>query len=343
MNLLQIFFIISGLIILLFALDIAKKKKFNALHFLVFIFIGFGLLIFTFFPEILNKFWNFFWLQRWADVLVYSGIIFLVYFSLLLLRKVENNGDEFTELIREMAINFSNKKIVEWKELFIIPSYNEASVIVNTIEDVLGAWYQNILVVNDGSHDRTTSLLEENFWDSIIVLNHFKNRGQWASLETGFEYARRYSNTDYVITFDADGQHDINDVKVFEKYLSHHKWVDILLGSRFMWKKQTGVPFTRRIILKLGILFTYFLSNIQLSDTHNGFRVIKTRSLNKIKLTIDGMWHASEILDIIASEKLKFKEVPVTIKYTDYSIKKWQSSGNAIKIAMRMIWNKFFK
>ena len=91
------------------------------------------------------------------------------------------------------------------------------------------------------------------------------------------------------------------------------------------------------------LLFTFILSNIQLTDTHNGFRIIKLWVLNKLKLTIDGMWHASEILDLIAFHNLKFKEVPVHIKYTDYSLNKWQSSMNAIKIARKMIWNKFFK
>jgi glycosyltransferase involved in cell wall biosynthesis len=207
----------------------------------------------------------------------------------------------------------------------------------------LKSWYENILVVNDGSSDNTNTEIKKAFWDKVIVLEHFKNRGQWAALETGFEYARRYAKTDYIITFDADGQHDIEDVKVFEKYLKNHHDVDILLGSRFLSKKQIGIPMTRRIVLRLGILFTYLLSNILLTDTHNGFRVIPIKSLSKLKLTIDWMGHASEILDLIAYHNMKFKEVPVTIIYTQYSLNKWQSSMNAFKIAWKMIWNKFFK
>ena len=55
------------------------------------------------------------------------------------------------------------------------------------------------------------------------------------------------------------------------------------------------------------------------------------------------MWHASEILDLIAENDLSYKEVPVNIKYTEYSLKKWQKWSNSINIAIRMIWNKFFK
>ena len=343
MNLLQVFFIISWIIILILALDIAKKEKFNALHFFVFISVWIWLLVFTFFPGILNWIGWIFWVQRWADVLVYTSIIFLVYFVLLLLSKIERNKDNITDLIREIAIDNSSKSIIQWKEAFIIPSYNEGSVIINTISNIFSNWYTNILVVNDWSSDNTKKILEEKFWDKIVLLNHYKNRWQWASLETWFEYMRRYGNIDYIITFDADWQHDINDIQIFEKYILENKDVDIFLWSRFLSKKSSQVPFFRKMILKLWIVFTFLLSNINLSDTHNGYRVIKKDILNKIRITIDWMWHASEIIDIISSEKIKHMEVPVNIKYSEYSLKKWQKSWNAIYIALKMIRNKFFK
>ena len=109
MNLLQIFFIISGLIIFLVALDIAKRERFNALHFLVFLGVGSGLLVFTVFPNSLNLLGQLFGLQRGADLLVYMSIIFLFYFVLLLLRKVENTREEVTRLVREIAIQNAKK------------------------------------------------------------------------------------------------------------------------------------------------------------------------------------------------------------------------------------------
>lgn len=345
MTLLEIFFIISGIIIFILALDIAKKQKFNALHFIIFMFVWASLAAMAFVPEILNFIADIFGVQRWADVLVYSSIIFLVYFALLLLRKTEENISDLTQLVRELAIENSSKEIIEGKEVFLIPSYNEWEVLISTIQNILDHGYKNILVVNDGSKDNTRSLLQSHFWENkhITVLNHYKNRGQWAALETGFEYLRRYGKVKYLITFDADGQHDINDVKEFEKYLKKHESVDILLGSRFLKKKSKWMKLFRRIILKLGIIFTFFMSNIRLSDTHNGFRLIRLETLKDIHITMDGMWHASEIIDIIAEKKLTYKEVPVHIIYTHYSMNKWQSWLNAINIALKMIWNKFFK
>ncbi len=104
MSLLQIFFIISGVIITLIAFDIARRERFNALHFLVFLGVGTGLLVFTFFPGVLNFIGHLFGLTRGADVLVYGSIIFLFYFVLLLLKKVEASRQELTNLIREIAL-----------------------------------------------------------------------------------------------------------------------------------------------------------------------------------------------------------------------------------------------
>ena len=342
MNLLQIFFIISGITIFIISFDIAKKQKFNTLHFLVFLWIWIGLLLFSIFPSFLNLIWWFFGLQRGADLLVYSSIIFLIYFVLLLLSEHVNTKDNITDLVRELAIENSEKKEIKWKEVFVIPAYNEYKSVWKVIDSILKNWYKNILIINDGSRDDTRKVLEK-YSSKIIVLNHYKNRWQWAALETGFEYIRRYGKVDYVVTFDSDWQHNINDLKVFENYLNKNEKVDILLGSRFLSKKQVWMPFLRKFILKLGILFTFFVSNLKLSDTHNWFRVIRLRVLDKIRITIDGMWHASEIIDIISNEKLVYKEIPITIDYTDYSLNKWQSSSNAIFIALRFIWNKFFR
>ncbi|MCD5380565.1 DUF2304 family protein, partial [Candidatus Gracilibacteria bacterium] len=321
MNLLQIFLIISAIIILILAVDVARKERFNALHFLVFFTMGAGLLVFTFFPNILNTVGGFFGLQRGADLLVYSSIIFLVYFVLLLLSKHVENKDSLTSVIREIAIDNSVKKEITGKEVFVIPSYNEAEVLESTIKNILKNKYQSIVVINDGSGDNSRDILEK-FGDKIIVLNHFKNRGQGAALETGFEYLRRYGKMDYVVCFDADGQHSLKDLSKFYKILDTNKKTDIIFGSRFVENTDSNIPTSRRIVLKLAILFTFLLSQIKLTDTHNGYRVFRKEILQDIKISIDGMGHASEIIDIVAAKKIRFSEVPVNIKYTDYSLSK---------------------
>lgn len=342
MSLLEFFFIISWIIILILAFDIAKKQKFNALHFLVFIGIWWGLLLVSFFPEILKSIWNIFWVARGADVLVYTSIIFLLYFVLLLLTKHVENRETITSMIREWAIFHSAKKIIEWKEVFLIRAFNEATVIEEVIKDILNKWYKNILVVNDGSKDDTKKILEK-FGDKVFVLNHIVNRWAWAALETGFEYIRQYWKVDYIITFDADWQHDINDLHHFYKAFEKHPKLWAVLGSRFIKKTESNVPLIRKITLFLWRVFTLIVSNVYLTDAHNGYRVFTLKSVKKIKLTIDTMAYASELIDEIKKKNIKLKEVPVNIRYTEYSMSKWQSSWNAISIALRIIWSKFFR
>jgi len=161
MTLLEIFFVISWVIILLFSFDIAKRQKFNALHFLVFFVIWITLLLFSFFPEILNYVWKIFWLQRWADLLVYVSIIFLIYFSLLLLNKIESNSRDLTLLIRNLAIENSSQIFINWEIVFLIRVYNEEKVLKNTIDEIIKSWYKNILVVNDWSTDNSLKILKE--------------------------------------------------------------------------------------------------------------------------------------------------------------------------------------
>lgn len=341
LNLLDVFFIVSGVILFIFAYDIAKKQKFNALHFIVFLLIWLSLIWFTVFPWFLNYIGHIFGLQRWADLLVYISIIFLFYFVILLLNKVEKHSKELTEFIRSVAIFNSSKKYISWKYAFVIPAYNEWKVIYNTVNNLVKWWYKNIIVVNDWSSDNTSLELDK-FNDNVITITHFKNRWQWAALETGFEYIRRYWNVEYIVTYDSDWQHQIEDLKVFEEYIENNKNSKIFLWSRFKWKVE-NIRFARKIILKLAIVFTFFISNIKLSDTHNGYRVLKKEVLNDIKITIDGMWHASELLDIVASKKIPYTEVPVNIIYSEYSMSKWQKTSNAINIALKMIWMKFFR
>lgn len=259
MNLLEILLIISAIIILILAVDVAKKERFNALHFLVFLSMWMWLLLFTFFPSVLSSLWWFFWLQRGADLLVYSSIIFLVYFVLLLLSKHVENKESITSLIREIAIQNSPKKIITWKEVFVIPSYNEGEVLEKTINGILDKKFKNILVINDWSKDNSRDILER-FWNKIIVLNHFKNRWQWAALETWFEYLRRYWKIDYVVCFDADGQHSLKDLSKFYHILDNKKKINIVFGSRFVTKTDSNIPLSRRIVLKLAIyLHIFFL------------------------------------------------------------------------------------
>ena len=117
----------------------------------------------------------------------------------------------------------------------------------------------------------------------------------------------------------------------------------VIFGSRFLQKSETNVPFFRKIVLFLGKIFTFLVSGIYLTDTHNWLRWFRFEALKKIHLKMDSMAYASELIDEVRKNNIKYTEVFVVIKYTDYSLQKWQSSLNAINIAFKVIYNKFFR
>lgn len=136
--------------------------------------------------------------------------------------------------------------------VFLIRTYNEGTRIRSVIEKIFAAGFSNILVIDDGSTDGTTEVLRDLIETRISYVRHAVNRGGGAALETGFEFIRRFHSTynwQYVITFDADDQHDIADVGLFISAFENDEKLDVVLGSRFITKTATNAPLLRRIIL----------------------------------------------------------------------------------------------
>ncbi len=218
----------------------------------------------------------------------------------------------------------------------VIPAYNEEAKLAEVLREVLD-YVPNVVVIDDGSTDRTYDVAR---YCGVHVLQHKINRGQGAALATGIEYALR-NGADAIVTFDSDGQHAAEEIEMMLEPLMIGE-AEVVLGSRFLKNTHKNMPKLRQIIIKGGIIFTKILSQINITDTHNGFRVLSRKAAEEIGINQDRMAHASEILDQITKNKLKYVERPVTITYTDYSKAGGQGNLNAIKIAARMIFSKLF-
>ena len=219
----------------------------------------------------------------------------------------------------------------------IIPVYNESKVIHEVIEGVLKT-YKNVICVDDGSVDNS---VEEILNTDATLVKHPINLGQGAALQTGIEYALLDPEVEYFVTYDADGQHSLSDVKEMIKIIKKENY-DIILGSRFLGKAE-NISWFKKNILKTAVLFSNKTSGIKLTDAHNGLRVFNRKVASTLKLTMPDFSHASEIIDRISQNKYTYKEVPVTIIYTDYSRSKGQSIMNAVNIGFDMLLKKLIK
>lgn len=218
----------------------------------------------------------------------------------------------------------------------VIPAFNEAGNIEKVVSDVR-ALYGNVVVVDDGSIDLTGSFALK---AGAIVLRHAANVGQGAALQTGLEFALK-AGADIIVTFDADGQHDVNDIAAMIRALEQSS-ADVALGSRFLGSAP-GMPWLRRLLLKAAIFHTYLTTSLVLTDTHNGLRAFTRTAAQKIKINQYRMAHASEILGIIASMGLRHVEVPVKVTYSQYSMRKGQRTGDAIKILADLLIGRIQK
>ncbi len=215
----------------------------------------------------------------------------------------------------------------------VIPAYNEEERIAQVVKQV-AKYVQKVIVIDDGSTDQTGKSIDT---PKAVLLRHFCNLGQGAALQTGLDYSRKHQ-ADIVITFDADGQFQASQIPRLLKPLLNNQ-ADIVLGSRFLGKTK-NLSLSKFITLKFAILFTYIFSEINLTDTHNGFRALGPQALKTIKITENRMAHASEIIDQIKIHHLRFVEIPITVTYDRYSQKKGQSIFNAVNIFIDLIVNR---
>ena len=133
------------------------------------------------------------------------------------------------------------------------------------------------------------------------------------------------------MTFDSDGQHCVSDVATLIQPIRNGR-CDIVMGSRFLGRAE-NMPWTRRLLLRAGVLFTRVFSRIRVTDAHNGLRAFSRRAARSVDIRLDRMAHASELMDFVRMSGLPYTEVPVRIRYTDYSKSKGQSGTGALRIA----------
>jgi glycosyltransferase involved in cell wall biosynthesis len=211
----------------------------------------------------------------------------------------------------------------------VIAAFNEAAVIRSVVGEVVAAGWP-VVVVDDGSRDATAAAAR---MAGVVVLRHAINLGQGAALQTGIDYALRRGAA-RIVTFDADGQHRVEDIPVVLDALGD---ADIALGSRFLGSIE-GASAGRRALLRTATAVSNGMSGLRLTDAHCGLRAFRASAAPRLRITQDRMAHASELLRKIKTSALRVAEVPVTIRYTDYSMRKGQRGFAAVRILFDYIF-----
>lgn len=213
----------------------------------------------------------------------------------------------------------------------VIPLYNEAGVIADVIHG-LREEFANVVCIDDGSADGSAAIAAE---AGARLVKHPVNLGQGAALQTGIEFALLHPECEYVVTFDADGQHRVEDA-VAMVAAARTQDAAAVFGSRFL-DDRTRPGWMKKVVLKTAIWVTNMTTGMRLTDAHNGLRVVRRDAAEKIELKQDRMAHATEIVLAIGRTGLPWIEYPVELLYTDYSKSKGQSVLNSVNILVDLV------
>lgn len=207
----------------------------------------------------------------------------------------------------------------------LIPAYNEEETIGPVIESLQKVRLNNIVVVDDGSTDRTAEIARQS---GGRVIAHRVNCGKGSALATGFHFLRRSPQITAAITFDGDGQHRSEDaLKVVSPILEDQ--LDVVLGSRLL-ENSRRMPFSRRAVNQLFNLLIRLLYGVRVTDSQSGLRAFSPQALQLIDIHSTGYEVESDIFSEIGHHNLAYGEVPIKSIYTGYSMSKGQNLSQAL-------------
>ena len=194
--------------------------------------------------------------------------------------------------------------------IICIPAYNEAKSVGDIIQKAKN-YATEVMVYDDGSLDNTNYVAKA---AGATVIRQSTNKGYGAAIKTLFQVARE-KNADIMVTLDADGQHNANQIHdIIEPILNDG--FDIVIGSRFLRDQDKNeVPAYRSVGIKTITKIIESVSHNNITDAQSGFRAYSKNALSKIDLFEEGMAVSTEILLRAKENNLLIKEVPITINY----------------------------
>jgi glycosyltransferase involved in cell wall biosynthesis len=193
--------------------------------------------------------------------------------------------------------------------LVILPAYNEATLIASVIQGLRESEKNaDILVINDGSKDRTAEIAEQ---QGVMVINHPYNLGYAAALQTGFRYASS-KQYDCLVTMDADGQHDpVSISNLFKTFSSTN--ADVVTGSRFL-EGSYRMGCVRRIGVRIFSSIARLYTGNRLTDPTSGFQLFNRKSFTFLAAEDGYPLDYPDVNIIMLLHKRKFKVVEAPVR-----------------------------
>ncbi len=225
--------------------------------------------------------------------------------------------------------------MMQHRLIAVIPAYNEATRIASVVTSAL-PFVERVIVVADGSSDDTARAARE---AGATVIEHVQNCGPGAGTMTGLEAARRFGAT-IAITLDGDEQHDASDIPALIAPILAGN-ADIALGNRFGQKNK--IPAIRRFLNGIGNVITFMATGLYVEDSQCGFKAFGPRALAEVSIRMGGYEFCTEIVREIAERKWRYKEVPIKVMYSAYTLAKGQSVANGIRTAFRILLRSFLR
>lgn len=189
----------------------------------------------------------------------------------------------------------------------VIPVYNHAGTIRSVIEKCM-ALHLPVIVVNDGSTDATPRRLEN--LETVRVIHHSANRGKGAALLTGFEAAAARAR--WVVTIDADGQHDPQDIPALLRALPPDRRA-LIIGCRDM--SDTAIPWSSRMGRKFSNFWVKRAGGPCVRDSQSGLRLYPLSEVLRLDVRARHFEYELEVLIRAFRQGLAVMEVPVSVSY----------------------------
>jgi len=190
-----------------------------------------------------------------------------------------------------------------------LPAYNEEKNIASIITK-LEKITDTVIVCNDGSSDLTGEIASKM---GAIVINHERNMGYGAAIRSLFLKSKEL-DVDALVTFDADGQHNVLDIEKVIAPISEKK-ADLVIGSRFLDNSQDNIPSYRKTGIQIITKLTNTSLNEKIKDSQSGFRAYSKEVISKITPSDHGMGVSSEVLIKASNNNFRIAEVPIKISY----------------------------